>query len=114
MADPKGFLKHTERTTPTSRPVEERVKDWNEVYTSTRIDLPILTDQASRCMNCGVPFCHKGCPLGNIIPEWNDMVHRGQWDEAVDRLPHPGTDRVGEPLVVVAPDHRDHGPHHDR
>lgn len=86
MADPKGFLKHTERTTPTSRPVEERVKDWNEVYTSTRIDLPILTDQASRCMNCGVPFCHKGCPLGNIIPEWNDMVHRGQWDEAVDRL----------------------------
>ncbi|ANI90987.1 glutamate synthase subunit beta [Dietzia timorensis] len=86
MADPKGFLKHTERTTPTSRPVEERVKDWNEVYTSTRIDLPILTDQASRCMNCGVPFCHKGCPLGNIIPEWNDMVYRGQWDEAVDRL----------------------------
>ena len=86
MADPKGFLKHTERTTPTSRPVDERVNDWNEVYTSTRIDLPILTDQASRCMNCGVPFCHKGCPLGNIIPEWNDMVHRGQWDEAVDRL----------------------------
>lgn len=86
MADPKGFLKHTERTTPTSRPVKERVKDWNEVYTSTRIDLPILTDQASRCMNCGVPFCHKGCPLGNIIPEWNDMVYRGQWDEAVDRL----------------------------
>ena len=86
MADPKGFLKHTERTTPTARPVEERVNDWNEVYTSTRIDLPILTDQASRCMNCGVPFCHKGCPLGNIIPEWNDMVHRGQWDEAVDRL----------------------------
>ena len=86
MADPKGFLKHTERTTPQTRPVAERVKDWNEVYTSTRIDLPILTDQASRCMNCGVPFCHKGCPLGNIIPEWNDMVYRGQWDEAVDRL----------------------------
>ena len=85
MADPKGFLKDG-RQVAERRPVGERVKDWNEVYTSTRIDLPILTDQASRCMNCGVPFCHKGCPLGNIIPEWNDMVHRGQWDEAVDRL----------------------------
>lgn len=86
MADPKGFLKHTERVTPTGRPIEERTHDWNEVYTSTRIDLPLLTEQASRCMNCGIPFCHKGCPLGNIIPEWNDLVHRGQWDEAVDRL----------------------------
>lgn len=86
MADPKGFLKVTERVLPERRPVEERVHDWKEVYTSTRIDLPLLTEQAGRCMNCGIPFCHKGCPLGNIIPEWNDFVHRGQWDKAIDRL----------------------------
>ena len=86
MADPKGFLKHTERELPERRPVDLRIMDWKEVYESTTLPESDLRTQASRCMNCGIPFCHKGCPLGNIIPEWNDLVHRGQWTEAVDRL----------------------------
>lgn len=86
MADPKGFLKHTERELPERRPVDLRIMDWKEVYESTTLPEEELRTQASRCMNCGIPFCHKGCPLGNIIPEWNDLVHRGQWSEAVDRL----------------------------
>ncbi len=87
MADPKGFLKHG-REVATRREVDERVQDWNEVYPEGigRALLPIITDQASRCMDCGIPFCHQGCPLGNIIPEWNDLVHRGDWDGAMDRL----------------------------
>ncbi|MFC6153245.1 glutamate synthase subunit beta [Nocardioides yefusunii] len=88
MADPKGFLKH-ERQVAGRRPVEERVKDFNEVYTDGGIGralLPIINTQASRCMDCGIPFCHSGCPLGNIIPEWNDLVYRGDWDGAADRL----------------------------
>ncbi len=86
MADPKGFLKHTERELPRRRPVDLRIMDWKEVYESTVLDEDALRTQASRCMSCGVPFCHQGCPLGNIIPEWNDLVHRGQWSAAVDRL----------------------------
>ena len=58
--------------------------DWNEVYED--FDPKTLADQASRCMNCGVAFCHGGCPLGNLIPEWNDLVHRDFWHEAIDRL----------------------------
>jgi glutamate synthase (NADPH) small chain len=87
MADPKGFLKHG-REVATRRPVEERVKDWNEVYPDGigRALLPIITEQAGRCMDCGIPFCHQGCPLGNIIPEWNDLVWRDDWDGAMDRL----------------------------
>lgn len=87
MADPKGFLKHG-RQVATRRPVEERVKDWNEVYPGSagRALLPIITEQAGRCMDCGIPFCHQGCPLGNIIPEWNDLVWRDDWDGAIDRL----------------------------
>ena len=71
MADPKGFLKHG-REVAARRPVEERVKDWNEVYPDGvgRALLPIITTQAGRCMDCGIPFCHNGCPLGNLIPEW--------------------------------------------
>jgi glutamate synthase (NADPH/NADH) small chain len=70
------------------RPVEERVKDWNEVYPGGvgRALLPIISEQAGRCMDCGIPFCHSGCPLGNLIPEWNDLVWRDDWDEAIDRL----------------------------
>jgi glutamate synthase (NADPH/NADH) small chain len=87
MADPKGFLKHT-REVAERRPVEERVEDWNEVYPGGpgRALLPIIRTQASRCMDCGIPFCHQGCPLGNIIPEWNDLVFRDDWDGAIERL----------------------------
>ncbi len=87
MADPKGFLKHG-REVACRRPVEERVTDWNEVYPGSagRALLPIITTQASRCMDCGIPFCNSGCPLGNLIPEWNDLVFRGDWDTAMDRL----------------------------
>ncbi|CAN5125569.1 glutamate synthase subunit beta [soil metagenome] len=87
MADPKGFLNHG-REVPTRRPVEERVNDWTEVYPDSigRALLPIINTQAGRCMDCGIPFCHTGCPLGNIIPEWNDLVWRNDWDGAMERL----------------------------
>jgi len=87
MADPKGFLKDG-RQVAQRRPVEERVKDWNEVYPGGigRALLPIISKQAGRCMDCGIPFCHQGCPLGNIIPEWNDLVWRDDWSGAMDRL----------------------------
>ncbi|MEY4037090.1 MAG: glutamate synthase small chain, partial [Actinomycetota bacterium] len=68
MADPKGFLT-TPRETPKRRPVDVRIKDWHEVYEPQSIEH--LQKQAGRCMDCGIPFCHQGCPLGNLIPEWN-------------------------------------------
>ncbi|MGI8899790.1 MAG: glutamate synthase subunit beta [Nocardioides sp.] len=87
MADPRGFLEHP-REVAARRPVEERLHDWHEVYAegAGRALLPIITRQAGRCMDCGIPFCHQGCPLGNIIPEWNDLVWRGDWQGAVERL----------------------------
>jgi len=87
MADPKGFLNHG-RAVADRRPVDERVHDWNEVYPGGpgRALLPIIRTQAARCMDCGIPFCHQGCPLGNIIPEWNDLVYRDDWDAAIERL----------------------------
>ena len=87
MADPKGFLT-TPRRVAERRPVDERVHDWNEVYPggAGRALLPIIAEQAGRCMDCGVPFCHQGCPLGNLIPEWNDLVWRGDWASAIERL----------------------------
>ncbi|MBP0459720.1 glutamate synthase subunit beta [Streptomyces montanisoli] len=84
MADPKGFLT-TGREVATSRPVAERVKDWNEVYVPGSL-LPIVSKQAGRCMDCGIPFCHNGCPLGNLIPEWNDYAYREDWNAAIERL----------------------------
>ena len=83
MGDPKGFLT-TPRETPKRRPVDLRLMDWREVYE----DFPhaTLEKQAGRCMNCGIPFCHQGCPLGNLIPEWNDLVYRKDWREAIERL----------------------------
>jgi glutamate synthase (NADPH/NADH) small chain len=83
MADPKGFLK-VPRETPTRRPVPLRLMDWREVYE----EFPDgrLERQASRCMDCGIPFCHQGCPLGNLIPDWNNLVYRGDWREAIERL----------------------------
>ncbi|MGH3357036.1 MAG: glutamate synthase subunit beta, partial [Nocardioidaceae bacterium] len=87
MADPKGFL-NTPREVAGKRPVEERVGDWHEVYPDDagRVLLPIITKQAGRCMDCGIPFCHQGCPLGNLIPEWNDLVWRDDWEAAIERL----------------------------
>jgi len=83
MADIRGFLKHS-RQTPTRRPVPVRLLDWKEVYED--FDQADLKDQASRCMDCGIPFCNDGCPLGNIIPDWNDLVYKDRWKEAIDRL----------------------------
>ncbi|MCI4674198.1 glutamate synthase subunit beta [Candidatus Mycolicibacterium alkanivorans] len=84
MADRTGFLKYTHRELPTRRPVALRLKDWKEVYEDFSHDT--LEHQASRCMDCGIPFCHNGCPLGNLIPEWNDLVYRDRWRDAIERL----------------------------
>ncbi len=83
MGKPTGFME-LPRVTPTRRPVAERVHDYREVYNP----LPIVTlrEQGARCMDCGIPFCHQGCPLGNLIPDWNDLVYRDQWRAAIDRL----------------------------
>ena len=83
MADPKGFLT-TPRKTPARRPVDLRLLDWREVYEP--FGAGQAERQAGRCMDCGVPFCHNGCPLGNLIPEWNDLVWRRDWRAAADRL----------------------------
>ena len=83
MADPKGFLT-TGRETPTRRPVDVRIQDWREVYQEFPADH--LEKQAGRCMDCGIAFCHNGCPLGNLIPEWNDLVWRQDWRAASERL----------------------------
>jgi len=84
VADPKGFLAVRERELPTRRPVPVRIQDWREVYEDT--DRTVLRRQAGRCMDCGIPFCHHGCPLGNLIPEWNDLTWRDDWHEAIERL----------------------------
>jgi glutamate synthase (NADPH/NADH) small chain len=83
MGDPKGFLT-TPRELPKRRPVDLRLRDWHEVYEDFPHDE--LERQAGRCMNCGIPFCHQGCPLANLIPEWNDLVYRHDWREAIERL----------------------------
>lgn len=83
MAKPTGFLEYP-RETPKRRPVEQRVHDWLEVYEEFPIER--LQTQAARCMDCGIPFCHQGCPLGNIIPDWNDLVYRNRWRDAIERL----------------------------
>jgi glutamate synthase (NADPH/NADH) small chain len=78
-----GFLEF-ERETPHKRPIVERLKDWREF--ELKMPEAALRKQGARCMDCGIPFCHKGCPLGNIIPDWNDLVYRGRWREAIERL----------------------------
>jgi glutamate synthase (NADPH/NADH) small chain len=83
MADPKGFLT-TPREMPKRRPVDVRIQDWREVYEPQSFEH--LQKQAGRCMDCGIPFCHSGCPLGNLIPEWNDLIWRGDKTEAIARL----------------------------
>jgi glutamate synthase (NADPH/NADH) small chain len=84
MADPRGFLTTPRQGAPT-RPIPERVLDWREVYVPGGL-LPVVSRQAGRCMDCGIPFCHQGCPLGNLIPEWNDLVWRDDWRAAAERL----------------------------
>jgi glutamate synthase (NADPH/NADH) small chain len=83
MGNPTGFLE-IGRITPERRAIDERIHDWKEVYKDFPEDK--LKAQAARCMDCGVPFCHQGCPLGNIIPDWNDLVYRDRWKEALQRL----------------------------
>ncbi|MBX3068166.1 MAG: glutamate synthase subunit beta [Cryobacterium sp.] len=84
MADPKGFLKIRTRELPARRPVPIRLMDWHEIYETA--DPEVVRRQATRCMDCGIPFCHQGCPLGNLIPEWNDLVRRGEDRDAAERL----------------------------
>lgn len=83
MGETTGFLQWG-RSGPTRRPVQIRLKDWKEVYEP--FDQAQLNHQAGRCMDCGIPFCNNGCPLGNLIPDWNDLVYRGHWREAIERL----------------------------
>ena len=84
MADPRGFLKVTNRETAPRREIEVRIKDWKEVYEP--FDQGVLKTQAGRCMDCGIAFCHHGCPLGNLIPEWNDLTWRQDGKGAIERL----------------------------
>jgi glutamate synthase (NADPH/NADH) small chain len=88
VADPRGFLKVRERELPPDRPIPVRLLDWREVHEhpDPAERAAMLHRQAGRCMDCGVPYCHSGCPLGNLIPEWNDLVWKDQWAEASDRL----------------------------
>src|SRR5205823_14170237 len=83
MGKPSGFMEYG-RESAIRRPVAERVNDWFEIYQ----DFPEqkLRDQGARCMECGVPFCHSGCPVNNLIPDWNDLVYRDKWREAIDQL----------------------------
>ena len=83
MGEATGFLKWG-RTGPKRRPVELRLRDWKEVYEPFETDA--LQTQAGRCMDCGIPFCNNGCPLGNLIPDWNDLVYRNHWQDAIERL----------------------------
>jgi len=83
MGEPTGFL-NWKRVTPKRRPIPVRVTDWREVYEP--FDVNELNHQAGRCMDCGIPFCNNGCPLGNLIPDWNDLVYRGHWRDAIERL----------------------------
>ena len=83
MGDARGFLKH-DRQLPDRRSVPVRLRDWKEVYEPFGEDS--LRAQASRCMDCGIPFCNDGCPLGNLIPDWNDLTYRGHWRDAIERL----------------------------
>ena len=115
MADPRGFMT-TPREVAPKRPVEERIHDWKEVYPGGvgKALLPIISEQAGRCMDCGIPFCHQGCPLGNLIPEWNDLVWRDDWDErdrpAARHEQLPGVHRAALPGAVRAGLRRGHQP----
>ena len=83
MGKTTGFLEYP-REIPPRRPVQERLRDWKEFDGKPSED--VLKNQGARCMDCGIPFCHNGCPLGNVIPDWNDLVYRGRWKEAIEAL----------------------------
>ena len=83
MGKATGFIEF-KRTKPQARAVDERLRDWKEVYLLD--PLQQIREQGARCMDCGIPFCHQGCPLGNFIPDWNDLASRDQWRAAIDRL----------------------------
>src|SRR4249920_1509870 len=83
MGETTGFMKY-DRELPKRRPIPVRVRDWQEVYEDFPLDK--VRTQGARCMDCGIPFCHTGCPLGNLIPEWNDLVYRNRWQSASERL----------------------------
>jgi glutamate synthase (NADPH/NADH) small chain len=83
MPDPKGFLTYHRVPAPERDP-GDRVKDYGEIYGT--MPSPAIEEQAARCMGCGVPFCNDGCPLGNLIPDWNDLVRQDRWREAIDQL----------------------------
>jgi glutamate synthase (NADPH/NADH) small chain len=83
MGKPTGFIEIARKKQP-ARPVGERVRDWQEVYLPYGVET--LRQQGARCMDCGIPFCHQGCPLGNLIPDWNDLVYRDRWQAAIERL----------------------------
>ncbi|HEY5098310.1 MAG TPA: glutamate synthase, partial [Acidimicrobiales bacterium] len=83
MGDVTGFLKHG-RELPARRPVPVRLRDCKEVYEPFPPEA--AQRQGGRCMDCGIPFCQEGCPLGNLIPEWNDLVYRDDWSDAIERL----------------------------
>ncbi len=83
MGDPRGFMT-TDRELPKRRPVEIRIRDWREVYED--FEARDVELQAGRCMDCGIPFCHNGCPLGNLIPEWNELIFDRDWGQAIERL----------------------------
>src|SRR5687767_6828853 len=88
MGKPTGF-KEIPRQTPKRREVKLRLADWHEIYVpfgDKKEHEQKLRDQGARCMDCGIPFCNNGCPLGNIIPDWNDLVYRDRWQEAIERL----------------------------
>ena len=101
MPDPNGFLRY-DRRLPARRPVPVRILDWREVYPPAGEEL--IREQATRCMDCGIPFCHDGCPLGNRIPDWNDLVRTGNWDAAVRVAARhqqlPGVHRAAVPGAV--------------
>ena len=92
MGDPRGFLKVRTRRELAERPIEERIKDWFDVHAESGLQ-PWTTEQAARCMDCGTPFCMSGCPLGNIIPEFNDLVRQEKWEEHTIVCPKPTTSR---------------------
>ena len=85
MGDPRGFMKVRERKNYACRPVEERIKDWQDVHSESGVQ-SWTVQQAARCMDCGTPFCMTGCPLGNVIPEFNDLIRMERWEDAYNRL----------------------------
>ena len=107
MGKPTGFLEYI-RELPLDRGAHNRIRDWNEFH--EHLDEQLLRNQGARCMDCGIPFCHtgnlvsgmaSGCPINNLIPEWNDLVYRGLWREALERL-HK-TNNVSARLLVRVP-----------